>query len=136
MVSRPLVWCYFGQYKTTSSFQDKPQKSPSTCLIFVIFLHRQNFWRIKFTPKNANFCQFFANFCQFTPKFAPKRANFCHFCIKSEKIYTGQKKFTQVPPVAPVTNMRYVSGMTSPLRASRKQWRLCIMYQIHSVAPS
>ena len=22
-------------------------------LIFVIFLHRQNFWRIKFTPKNA-----------------------------------------------------------------------------------
>ena len=24
-------------------------------LIFVIFLHMQNFWRIKFTPKNANF---------------------------------------------------------------------------------
>ena len=24
-------------------------------LIFVIFLHGQNFWRIKFTPKNANF---------------------------------------------------------------------------------
>ena len=24
-------------------------------LIFVIFLHWQNFWRIKFTPKNANF---------------------------------------------------------------------------------
>ena len=24
-------------------------------LIFVIFLHRQNFWIIKFTPKNANF---------------------------------------------------------------------------------
>ena len=24
-------------------------------LIFVIFLHEQNFWRIKFTPKNANF---------------------------------------------------------------------------------
>ena len=23
--------------------------------IFVIFLHRQNFWRIKFTPKNTNF---------------------------------------------------------------------------------
>ena len=26
-----------------------------TYLIFVIFLHWQNFWRIKFTPKNANF---------------------------------------------------------------------------------
>ena len=24
-------------------------------LIFVIFLHWQNFWKIKFTPKNANF---------------------------------------------------------------------------------
>ena len=24
-------------------------------LIFVIFLHSQIFWRIKFTPKNANF---------------------------------------------------------------------------------
>ena len=62
-------------------------------LIFVIFLHRQNFWRIKFTPKNANFCQFFANFCQFTPKFAPKNANFCQFSpifrVKSVKIYTG-----------------------------------------------
>ena len=26
-----------------------------TYLIFVIFLHGQNFWRIKFAPKNANF---------------------------------------------------------------------------------
>ena len=26
-----------------------------TYLIFVIFLHGQNFWKIKFTPKNANF---------------------------------------------------------------------------------
>ena len=25
----------------------------ATYLLFVIFLHRQNFWRIKFTPKNA-----------------------------------------------------------------------------------
>jgi len=29
------------------------------------------------------------------------------FRVKSVKIYTGQKKFTRVPPVAPVTNMRY-----------------------------
>ena len=28
---------------------------PGTYLIFVIFLHRQNFWRVEFTPKNANF---------------------------------------------------------------------------------
>ena len=29
------------------------------------------------------------------------------FCVHSGKIYTGQKKFTQAPPVVPVTNMRY-----------------------------
>ena len=28
-------------------------------------------------------------------------------CVKSVKIYTGQKKFTRALPVAPVTNMRY-----------------------------
>ena len=32
------------------------------------------------------------------------------FRVKSVKIYTGQKKFTRAPPVAPVTNMRY-AGM-------------------------
>ena len=31
--------------------------------------------------------------------------------VKSVKIYTGQKKFTRAPPVAPVTNMRYVKKM-------------------------
>ena len=25
------------------------------------------------------------------------------FCVKSVKIYTGQKKFTRAPPVAPMT---------------------------------
>ena len=29
------------------------------------------------------------------------------FCVKSVRIYTGQKKFTRAPPVAPMTNMRY-----------------------------
>ena len=72
------------------------------------FLHRQNFWRIKVTPKNANFCQFLpicteictenANFYQFLPIFR----------VKSVKIYTGQKNFTQTPSVASVTNIRYV----------------------------
>ena len=33
------------------------------------------------------------------------------FCVKSLKIYTGQKKFTWAPPVAPVTNMRYGQGL-------------------------
>ena len=43
------------------------------------------------------------------------------FCIKSVKIYTGQKKFTRAPPVAPVTNMRYAPEQT--LRGWRR-WKL------------
>ena len=30
-----------------------------------------------------------------------------HFHVQSRKFYTWQKKFTQAPPVVPVTNMRY-----------------------------
>ena len=30
-----------------------------------------------------------------------------NFCVHSGKIYTGQTKFTQAPPVVPLTNMRY-----------------------------
>ena len=33
------------------------------------------------------------------------------FCIHSGKIYTGQKKFIQAPPVVPVTNMRYAQPL-------------------------
>ena len=63
------------------------------------FLHRQNFWRIKFTPK-------------FTQKIANLHSTLPIFRVKSVKIYTVQKKFTRAPPVAPVTNMRYVHNQT------------------------
>ena len=46
-------------------------------------------------------CQFFALLRQNTIQYDTI------FCVKSVKIYTGQKKFTRAPPVAPVTNMRY-----------------------------
>ena len=81
-------------------------------LIFVIFLHRQNFWRIKFTPKNANFSRYI---CKKTPIFR----------VTSEKIYTGQKKFTRAPPVAPVTNMRYGVNILSWRVSYVKSVRLC-----------
>ena len=41
-----------------------------------------------------------------TVKFLHRKVSI--FCVHSGKIYTGQKKFTQAPPVVPVTNMRYV----------------------------
>ena len=55
------------------------------------FLHGQKFWKIKFTPK---FAQEIANLHSKLPIFR----------VKSEKIYTGQKKITRAPPV---TNIRY-----------------------------
>ena len=64
---------------------------PFPYLIFVIFLHGQNFWKIKFTLK-------------FTQKIANLHSKLPIFRVKSEKIYTGQKEFTRAPPV---TNMRY-----------------------------
>ena len=33
------------------------------------------------------------------------------FCVKSVKIYTGQKNFTLTPSVASVTNMRYAQSV-------------------------
>ena len=35
--------------------EDKDQVNIHPYVLFVIFLHRQNFWRMKFTPKTANF---------------------------------------------------------------------------------
>ena len=52
----PLL--YFVRSWVALSFKVCPSVRQSVrhpYLIFVIFLHGQNFWRIKFTPKNANF---------------------------------------------------------------------------------
>ena len=46
--------------------------------------------------------------CGITKKVLNHYTEKCQFfCVHSGKIYTGQKKFTQAPPVVPVTNMRY-----------------------------
>ena len=45
------------------------------------FLHEQNFWRIKFTPKKR-------------VKYGKIHSKLPIFRVKSVKIYTGQKKFT------------------------------------------
>ena len=59
------------------------------------FLHEQNFWRIKFTPKKrVNYDKIHSKL----PIFCVIRAKYlvnCQFRVKSVKIYTGQKKFTQ-----------------------------------------
>ena len=60
------------------------------------FLHKQNLWRIKFTPKNANFSRLICKKLHF---FAQNLSKMPIFRVKSVKIYTGQKKS--------VTNIRY-----------------------------
>ena len=65
-----------------------------TYLIFVIFFTQSKFLENQiYTKKCVNYDKL--------------HSKMPIFCVKSEKIYTGQKKFTRVPPVAPVTNMRY-----------------------------
>ena len=49
-----------------------------------------------------------------TPIFCVKSVKNANFRVKSVKIYTGQKKFTRAPPVAPVTNMRYAEMEVPP----------------------
>ena len=62
-------------------------------LIFVIFFTRAKFWRIKFTPKKTRKLrqntQKIANFLHYYGKIHSKLTI---FCVKSVKIYTGQKK--------------------------------------------
>ena len=52
------------------------------------FWHKQNFWKIEFTPK---FTQYIANLHSKLPI----------FCVKSVKIYTGQNFFTRIYPWNP-----------------------------------
>ena len=42
------------------------------------------------------------------------------FRVKSVQIYTGQKKLTRPPPVAPVTNMRYKPAKNCPVNVLMK----------------
>ena len=57
------------------------------------FLHEQNFWRIKFTPKKRVNYDKIAIFLRYYGKIQSKLPI---FCVKSIKIYTGQKNFTWI----------------------------------------
>ena len=44
------------------------------------------------------------------------------FCVKSVKIYTGQKKFTEAPLVVLVTNIRYVGEVKIVIISNRTSY--------------
>ena len=64
-------------------------------LIFVIFLHQQIFWRIKFTPKKrVNYGKIHSNlpiFCVITAKYT---VNCQIFALNLKKFTPAKKKFT------------------------------------------
>ena len=43
------------------------------------------------------------------------------FCVHSEKIYTGHKKFTRASPVVPMTNIMYARTKQQQEKITRKQ---------------
>ena len=75
-------------------------KSPIQCKITCcgqnctlnVWLHHENH------TLSCTFCVNYTTFVKYMD----------HFHVQSRKFYTWQKKFTQAPPVVPVTNMRYV----------------------------
>ena len=92
----------------------------TTYVIFVVFLHEQNFWRIKFTLKKR------VNYDKIHRKLPI-------FCVKSLKIYTDQKKFTRPLPVAPVTNMRYAPNQNASQPTLINPTKLKIKAQINDL---
>ena len=59
-----------------------------------------------YTEKRVNYDKYGIIICDYLEGVNSLHSKLPIFCVTSEKIYTGQKKFTRAPPVAPVTNMR------------------------------
>merc|ERR1712074_66685 len=77
-------------------------------LIFVIFFTRTKFLENRiYTEKTRKLRQNTQKIANFLRYYGKLHSKLPIFRVKSVKIYTGQKKFTRVPPVAPVTIMRY-----------------------------
>ena len=85
-------------------------------LIFVIFLHRQNFWRIKFTPKKrVTYDKIHSKlpiFCVITAKYT---VNCQIFALNLKKFTPAKKIYTNIF-VGFVTNMRYAHSVCPKFR--------------------
>ena len=83
-------------------------------LIFVIFFKQSKFLENKiYTKKRVNYDKLHSKLPILRVNYDKLHSKLPIFCIKSVKIYTGPKKFTRAPPVAPVTNMRYACKVAS-----------------------
>ena len=77
---------------------------PHICHFFTRAKFLENKIYTEKTRKLRQNTQKIANFLRYYGKIHSKLPI---FCVKSVRIYTGQKKFTRALPVAPVTNIRY-----------------------------
>ena len=81
---------------------------PPPYLLFVILFTQAKFLENKIYTKKRQFLPILRQFLPIYTEICTEKRQFLPiFRVKSVKIYTGQKKFTRAPPVAPVTNMRY-----------------------------
>ena len=79
-----------------------------TYLLFVIFITQTKFLENEiYTEKRVNYDKLHSKLPILRLNYDKLHSKLPIFCVKSLKIYTGQKKFTRAPPVAPVTNMKY-----------------------------
>merc|ERR1712012_226502 len=79
-------------------------------LIFVFFLHRQNFWRIKFTPKKrVNYDKIHRKLPIFCVITANSTINCQFFALNLQEFTLDKKIYTRIL-VAFVTNMRCGEG--------------------------
>ena len=94
------IWIFWVRNLWTWTFWVRKRQKIVTWSIHTwylsFFLHKQTFWRIKFTPKKTRKLrlntQKIAKFLWYYGKIHSKLPI---FCVKSVKIYTGQKKFTR-----------------------------------------
>merc|ERR1712004_791006 len=82
-----------------------------TYLIFVIFLHRQNFWRIKFTQKKrVNYDKIHSKLPIFLRYYGKIHSKLPNSCVKSKKITPAKKKLH-----------KYIRGV-------RDKYEVCTIY--------
>ena len=91
-------------------------EKPLTYLIFVIFFTQAKFLENKiYTEKRVNYDKLHSKLPILRVNYDKLHSKLPIFRVKSLKIYTGQKKFTRAPPVAPMTNIRYVVAILNLL---------------------
>ena len=92
-----LKFFYKKQNKKTQTKQREFIKIICSYLIFVIFFTRAKFFDNKiYTEKTRKLWQNTQKIANCLPYYGKIHSKLPNFCVKSEQIYTGQKKFSRI----------------------------------------